>query len=271
MNAFASSKVATVARYEIRMAWRRRSLPILWIVLLVGVVGFALLVNNANQVIIGSVQERVQAGLFTMEQFNTNLLFSVMVAAMIFYSIGATLLMGEVIPLDAQFKVRELLGSLPISRAAYLGGKLLGVWGGLVLGWLVIGVIGFVALQLIIGAFDWRVFLLLWVFLPLPASLTSSALSVLVSALVGSRRAAVFVGLLVLPFAFYLNVISVATFVNLTVLIDPIYTYGSPLLPGNDQIVTDAVRGLLSNALIIMGTWGVILFLVSKRELRGSR
>jgi ABC-type transport system involved in multi-copper enzyme maturation permease subunit len=268
MNTFASSRLGTIARYEILMAWRRRSLPILWILLLVGVVGFALLVDNANQMILDSVQERVEAGLFTMEQFNTNLLFSTMVAAMIFYSIGVTLLMGEVIPLDAQFKVRELLGTLPVSRATYLGGKLFGVWGGLVLGWLVIGVIGYVVLRLIIGAFDWRVFLLLWLLLPLLATLTSGALSMLICALVGSRRAAVFVGLLVLPFAFYLNAMSVVAFVNLTVLIDPIYTYGSPLIPSNGQIVIDAVRGLLNHILVIAVTWGIVLFFVNRRELR---
>jgi len=262
------SKIGAIVRYELLMAWRRRSLPILWILLLVGVVGFALLVHNANEMLLDSVLERVEAGLFTLEQFNTNMLFSIMVAAMIFYSIGVTLLMGEVIPLDTQFKVRELLGTLPVTRATYLGGKLLGVWGGILLGWLIIGVIGFVALRLIIGAFDWRVFLLLWLFLPLPAALTSSALSVLISALVGSRRASVFVGLLVMPFAFYLNAMSLATFVNLTVLIDRIYTYGSPLLPDNDQIVIDAVRGLLNHALVIAVTWGVILFIVNRRELR---
>ena len=269
MSTFASGKLTTIARYEILMAWRRRSLPLLWTLLLVGVVGFALLVDNANQVIIDSVQERVQAGLFTMEQFNTNLLFSTMVAAMIFYSIGVTLLMGEVIPLDAQFKVRELLGTLPISRAAYLGGKLLGVWGGLVIGWLLVGVIAFIALRLIISIFDWRVFVLLWLLLPLPATLTSAAISMLACALVSSRRAAVFVGLLVLPFAFYLNAMSVVNFVNLTVLLDPIYTYGSPLLPSNEQIVIDAVQGVLNHILVIAFTWGIVLFLVNRRELRG--
>ena len=111
--------------------------------------------------------------------------------------------------------------------------------------------------------------LLVFGLLPLPATLTSAALSMLICALVSSRRAAVFVGLLVLPFAFYLNAMSVVNFVNLTVLIDPIYTYGSPLLPSNEQIVIDAVRGLLNHVLVIAVTWGIVLFIVNRRELRG--
>ena len=42
------TKLSAMVRYEVLMAWRRRSLPILWILLLVGVIGFALLVAKCQ-------------------------------------------------------------------------------------------------------------------------------------------------------------------------------------------------------------------------------
>jgi hypothetical protein len=258
-----------IIRYEILMAWRRRSLPLLWGLLLAGVLGLTALVMNVNQQIMASIEAQLAAQQITLEQFHTNTLFTIMIAAMICYSVGITLMVGEVIPLDVQFKVRELFETLPISRATYLGGKLLGVWGGIVLGWLLVGVISAIAFRLIIGTYDLRVFLILWVLLPLPASLTAAALSVLVASLVNSRRIAVVTGLLILPFSFYLGVIGVSSFIPLTALIDPIYTYGSPILPSRDQIAFNAVKGMLTQIGVVTGAWAIVLFVWRRRELRG--
>ena len=43
------SKIGAMVRYEILMAWRRRSLPILWVLLLGGIVGFALLMRRRQR------------------------------------------------------------------------------------------------------------------------------------------------------------------------------------------------------------------------------
>ena len=262
-------QLIAIVRYEILMAWRRRSLPLLWALLLAGVLGFTVLVMNVNRQIMMSIEAQLAANQITLEQFHTNTLFTIIVAAMIFYSVGITLMVSEVIPLDAQFKMRELFGTLPISRSTYLGGKLFGVWGGIVLGWLLIGILSAIAFHLVIGAYDLRVLLVLWVLLPLPVALTAAVLSVLVGSLVNSHRMAVVTGLLVLPFTFYLGVVSMMYFINLTALIDPIYTYGSPILPSQDQIALNAVKGLLTHVGVVAAAWVIILFLWRRRELRG--
>ena len=94
---------------------------------------------------------------------HTLALINVLIAGMVFYMVGVTLMLGEVIPLDRQFKVRELLDTLPISRAGYLGGKLLSAWAGLLLGIVGVGVISAIVLRLIFGEYDLRVFAALWV------------------------------------------------------------------------------------------------------------
>src|SRR3982751_1845254 len=127
------TKIGAMEHYEVLMAWRRRSLPILWILLLAGVLGFALLVENINRatpVMDQAVQTSASdpnappwaQGINLVVATHTLALINVLIAGMIFYMVGVTLLLGEVIPLDKQFKVRELLDTLPISKATYLGG-----------------------------------------------------------------------------------------------------------------------------------------------------
>ena len=129
------------------MAWRRRRLPILWLLLLVGVVGFTLLIENVNR-----EQPVMQEGLEQtigdanpdapewardinpFESARTVSLINVLIAGLVFYTVGVTLMSGETIPLDRQFKVSELLETLPISRTVYLAGKVLGAWVGLLVG-----------------------------------------------------------------------------------------------------------------------------------------
>jgi hypothetical protein len=138
----------------------------------------------------------------------------------------------------------------------------------LIHGWFGLGVIAAVALNAIIGAYDVRVFLLLWLLLPLPPTVSAAALSVLFGGLVHSRRVALVVGLLILPFTFYLSVVGTMAFVNLTSLIDPIYTYGSPMLPSRERIVIDAVNGLLLHAGVIAGAWCVVWLVTRRRFVR---
>ena len=89
---------------------------------------------------------------------------------MAIFGIALTLFLAETIPLDRQFKVRELIDALPISRAMYLGGKVLGVWAGLALIVLVGGAVNLITARLMIGLYDVRVVALLWLGMALPCS-----------------------------------------------------------------------------------------------------
>src|SRR5690349_6357110 len=134
-------QIGAIVRYELLMAWRRRSLPILWVLLLAAVVGFAFIVENTTQTqpVVNSMAEQSsganapawEQGVNPEEATHTFTLMTIMIAGMIVYSVTVTLMMGEIIPLDRQFKVRELLDTLPLSRTVYLGGKLFSAWAGL--------------------------------------------------------------------------------------------------------------------------------------------
>jgi hypothetical protein len=275
------TKVGAIIRYEMLMAWRRRSLPILWVLLLVGVCGFAGLVANVNrqQPVMEGALERTAAadapewaqGIDVVEASHTISLINILIAGMVFYAIGVTLLMGEVIPLDAQFKVRELLDTLPMSRATYLGGKVLGAWVGLMIGWALVGVACAVVIRALIGVYDVRVFVALWFAMLIPASTVAVTLSVLLAAGAKSRRAAVLVGLAITPVVLVLVTLAVPSFAGVGALIEPIYAVGILLMPGNEanaEIIsrianTSAIyAGAL--ALVWCGTW-----LVSRQREAG--
>ena len=263
------TKVGAIVWYEVLMAWRRRSLPLIWGLLLGGVLIFVALVaeNNARW-LADSMQSQLDNGLYTLEQFHTLSLFSIVIAAMIFYSVGVISVVGEVIPLDSQFKLRELFKALPITPGIYLAGKLLGVWAGIVTGWLGVGIISGVGIWFILGVYDWRVFVSLWVLLPLPAVLTAATMSVLASALVQTRRLSVLVGLLVMPLSFAVILLGMIWFIHVPSLFDPIYVYGSQQLIPAEQVLINAVRGLLSHAIVITLTWCIVWLFVRIRELR---
>jgi ABC-type transport system involved in multi-copper enzyme maturation permease subunit len=273
-----------IVRYEVLMAWRRRSLPILWLLLLVGVVGFSLLIESVNreQPVLQEGLEQTVAdananapewaqGIDMAESARTVSLINVLIAGLVFYTVGVTLMSGETIPLDRQFKVSELLETLPISRTVYLAGKVLGAWAGLLVGTAVVGVIAALAIRLIIGTYDVRVFAALWVGMMVPASLVAAAVSVLLASFVGSRRSAVMIGLIIMPFVLFLMTLAVTAFAGVGALIEPIYAIGILLPPGdaaNAEIVNRIRTTLLTYAGVLAFVWALAW---GDAHRRGSR
>jgi hypothetical protein len=268
-------QIGAIVRYELLMAWRRRSLPILWILLLVGVVAFALIVESSRGAqpfmdqVIGANAPAWAQGINVVEAANTISLINILIAGMIFYSVGVTLMMGEIIPLDRQFKVRELLDTLPLSRTVYLGGKLFSAWAGLLLGIIIVGAISALAIRLILGVYDMRVFLALWVAMLLPSSFLASALSLLASSPFSSRRTAVIVGLVIIPVVLTLVSLGVPSFAGIGALIHPIYALGILLMPGEEaaiEIRSRIVNTLVIYALAVMSIW-TLAWLDARREV----
>jgi hypothetical protein len=276
------TKIGAMVRYEMLMAWRRRSLPILWILLLVGVVFFTLLIEGVNRdapimddvvsrnVVDPNAPEWAQ-GLDIVLTTHTIGLINIVIAGMIFFTVGVTLLMAEMIPLDRQFKMRELLDTLPLSRAGYLGGKVLSAWVGLALGMVIVGVICAVIIRLIIGVYDLRVFAALWVATLLPSSLVASGITVLAAVIVGSRRGAVLVGLAMMPFVLILAFTSVLSFAGIGALIEPVYAVSVLMSPGaetNAEIVSRIVDTVLLFAGVLFMVWSFAWLYMRVRESR---
>lgn len=243
------TKLNAIIHYEILMAWRRRSLPILALMLTTTMVVFGLLFKQA----------RLYLGDFDPIQ-NTVHLSELMFGGMIILGVSVPLLLGDTIPLDRQFKVSELLDALPVSPATYLGGKLLSVWIGLILILPLVGVISGALLYAIFGGFDLRAFALLWSTL-LPLGLTVTAISVLANVTADSRRVSVLVGLLILTPMTILVALSMMTLGRVGVLIDPAYAYTLNIRgwvqasASAAEIVSGVVNMLVLYALIIVGMW----------------
>lgn len=269
------NQLGAMVRYEFLMAWRRRSLVILWVLLLVGILSFALLMRDVNErtpvydevssVLTGADAPEWAQGIDPLVASHTITLGNLMIAGMIFYTVGVVLLMAEVIPLDRQFKVRELLDALPLSRATYLAGKIVSMWAGLLVGALLIGLIAAPLVWLILGAYDLRVFAALWIALLVPQSFVASALTMLAASFVGSRRAAVMVGLVAMPFVLVLSFTTVISFAGVGALIEPIYAVSILLQPGAEtnavivERIGDALVafvGITATAWLGVWAWG---------------
>jgi hypothetical protein len=128
-----------------------------------------------------------------------------------------------------------------------------------------------VAIRLIIGTYDVRVFAALWVGMIVPASLVAAALSVLLASFVGSRRAAIMIGLVIMPFVLFLVTLAVTAFAGIGALIEPIYAIGILLPPGdaaNAEIVNRIRTTLLVYAGVLAVVWGLAW---GDARRRGSR
>jgi hypothetical protein len=109
------------------------------------------------------------------------------------------LMSAETIPLDKHYRVRELLNTLPVGRATYLGGKVLAVWFGLFVG-IVLCALLYIPIALSrFGTFDMSAYLRLWGVMLLPSATFSSGIAIVAAAGVATRRASVLVGLVLIP------------------------------------------------------------------------
>ena len=124
---------------------------------------------------------------------------------------------------------------------------------------------------LIFGAYDVRVFAALWVAMLIPISLLAAALSVLLSSWVSTRRAAVLVGLVLIPFVMILVTMAVPSFAGIGALIEPVYAIGILMMPGdeaNAEIVSRMINTLALYGLVLAGAWTLTWLGTRQREAR---
>lgn len=179
-----------IVRAEIKLHWRRRGLLVLLLGLAVVMVGTAI------------IQRKMLAGEWATSWpserrwTSTN---TIMVLGPVAWVILAVLLppvLAETVPRDRQLGVRELLDSLPPGRLTLLAGKLLGAWASVVLGLAAFGLLLGLAWLPILGGFDLRLYLDLWLVGLLPLALYMAAMSVLLAAGQPTRRRATLIGIL---------------------------------------------------------------------------
>jgi hypothetical protein len=176
-----SLQIATIALYEMRMQWRRRTLIIFSAIFLLalGIVAFP---------------QIKQTGRFSL---NTILL--AMPSAVLILVAIVPVLTAELIPLDRQYRIYDLIRAHSLSRGAYLAGKVLSVWGAVLVGGCLCNGGVFIAALLNSESFLVTDFIGLWLRL-LPFILLPAGITVLVAGVMATRRQATLLGLLITPF-----------------------------------------------------------------------
>ncbi|HEX2908191.1 MAG TPA: ABC transporter permease subunit [Phototrophicaceae bacterium] len=173
--------------YEFRMHWRRRPLLIMTLAFTLITVAAVLIAGDSllkpNDLDVSTYNRVVTAyAIFTTWMpLGIGLVFILPV------------MVADTIPLDRQHGVRDLLDSLPVSRAVYLTGKLIGTWVAVLIG---VGVgLFFCALvwRLRAGAFDVGKFAEMAIFGAGAIAVLNSSLGVLLAVGQPSRRRAIVV------------------------------------------------------------------------------
>lgn len=237
-----------ITRYELLMHWRRRSLPTIIGFTLVALIAFTLLEGGnlgAENAIVRAergengtiiVTERDAAtgalrtttlegeaaaavpewliGVDTERLGNTFELIILVAFATQALLVALLPLLGEVIPLDRKYKVRELLNALPVGRAAYLGGKVGGAWLGLLIGLPLVALLFGVYAANDTGAIDVELYAQIWLLVVIPSALVVAGWTILINAFSTTRPMAVGVGMALTPLVIIIYFSLVITIFN---------------------------------------------------------
>ena len=181
-------------RYEFLMQWRRPAL--------VAVVGGLVCTPLFGWLISGEQfagqSAAVAAGTLSAEAARAAITAEVIpfvwLGAWMVLMLLVPIVVADTVPKDRQFGVRELLDSLPLATGTYLGGKLLSLWASLLAGIVLAMLIAGGAWQFGVGAFNWDIFIELWLIGAAGLALVNSGLSMLLAVGQPSNRRAVLVG-----------------------------------------------------------------------------
>lgn len=174
-----------MAQYEFKMHWRRKALLILF-------VAFVAIMVVSLLIFVGSIR---QVGTEAEETFQSYVAAYAVLTAWMPLSVGLALVLpvmvADTIPLDRQYGVRDLLDSLPLPRAVYLTGKLLGMWAAVLAGLFAGLAVAALVWLLSVRAFDARPFLEMAVVGAGSLAVMNGGLGVLVAVGQPSRRRAI--------------------------------------------------------------------------------
>jgi hypothetical protein len=184
--------------------------------------------------------------------------------AQAFVLVGVPMLLGDVVSLDRKLRTREMLATFPLPIWVYLAGKMLNLWFNAVR--LSLGVLVLIAVAglLIFGGFDLRLVVFDWLLVELPLLLFVAALAALVPSFAYTRRAALFTGILLVPFCLIAFSAVILHLFDTAGLIDPLYRFAnlmtSPYL-SPEQIIRNSLT-LYAQGTAILGAvyavaWGM--------------
>ena len=189
------AQLVAMVRYELLMSWRRGTLRVILLSVLLFpqmlyVIGY-LFGTLGDEQAIASLRMWPEAVLL----LRTDAAIVANVTTLVMVILLLPLVLAELIPLDRQYRVREIMDTLPITADVYLAGKLLSVWpvtvGSLVLSALLSGALAWVQN----GPYHIGTLAAFWITGVIPLALFSSQMAVMLPARRLHRRSAILMGL----------------------------------------------------------------------------
>ena len=181
-----------IIRYELINGWRRGSLMALILSMVILPFLFNLVTTLSSQV------AQVDLSLWPEQSLilHTGAAIAMNTFLLILEIFILPLLVAEIIPLDQQYRVREILSGLPLPGSIYLAGKVLSIW--LIFGAcsLLQAIINGVMAWIQIGPYHVEILAAFWVFGLLLLGCFSSGVAILLSVDVVNHTQAIMIGLL---------------------------------------------------------------------------
>ena len=207
--------VMGIARYEFKRHWRRKALIVIMLSLTL-IVGLSILLSSDLETL---------ANFSDVEQQNVDKAVSLTVALVTWIPMSVLLIfvlpvaVADTIPLDTQYRVKDILFSTQLTPATYLAGKLMGLWLATLAGLSVVMVIITALWVWQIGTFDFSLYAEIWLINAVSITVLNGSLGVLLAVGQPNRRRAV--------------VVVIGLFMTLTFILNfnfgELWTLGSPV------------------------------------------
>lgn len=179
------AQIGVITRYEIKLNWRRRSLLVITLAMLVLPVGLGLLMGNSLAgTVVGDTELEIATAVVPTTWFGIYIVLVLMLPVIV----------SDTIPKDEQYNVRDLLFSMPMTTGTYLLGKFTGACISAFVSVGIVALVSGIVWRIILGAFDLPIVIEMWVLGALPLVFMNSGLTVLLAAAAKTRRAAIGVG-----------------------------------------------------------------------------
>ena len=195
------NQILAIARYEMLLQWRRRSLLVIVFSFIAMISFFMLMVGSDDEPILGD--------LMSTDVATAVLLFSFGPLAILTSMLTFPPTVAEAIPKDRQWGMAELFGAMPITTGTYLFGKLLGVWAIVLLVLAGAGIFQWLAMVFVAGRLKLWPFIELWVLAIAPAGILMSSFAVLLASRQPNRRRATVIGGLITAVAIFMVPVTV--------------------------------------------------------------
>jgi ABC-type transport system involved in multi-copper enzyme maturation permease subunit len=195
------SQISGITYYEFRMHWRRRGLLVITLSML-AVLTLPVLLTR------GEMMSRIALDKDGIDYYTRNIvLFHWSTVGVVLFAV-VPFLFADAIPRDRQLGVSELLETTPLTRYAYLIGKIAGAWLCTLSGVLLTVFVSCVVWSVLVAPFNLSIYLPVWFLGALPMILINVGIIVPLTAGISNGRLAVMVCIgfvILIPLAVGLN------------------------------------------------------------------